>query len=38
MAVPKEASDLAEVGWDVNIVLARIGGRWQVVEVGTVYP
>lgn len=38
VAVPKEASDLAEVGWDVNIVLARIGGRWQVVEVGTVYP
>ena len=38
LAVPKEASDLAEVGWDVTIVLARIGGRWQVVEVGMVYP
>lgn len=38
VAVPEEASDLAEVGWDVNIVLARVGGRWQVVEVGMVYP
>lgn len=38
VAVPKEASDLAEVGWDVTIVLARVGGRWQVVEVGMVYP
>ena len=38
VAVPKDASDLAEVGWDVNIVLARVGGRWQAVEVGRVYP
>ena len=38
VAVPKEASDLAEVGWDVTIVLARVGRGWQVVEVGMVYP
>lgn len=38
VAVPKQASDLAEVGWDVNVVLARVGGSWRVVEVGGVYP
>ncbi len=27
VAVPREASDLAEVGWDVYVVLARLGGK-----------
>ncbi len=38
LAVPEEASSLAEVGWSVNIVLARLAGHWRVVEVGNVYP
>ncbi len=38
LAVPEEASSLAEVGWSVNIVLARLAGRWRVVEVDNVYP
>lgn len=36
--VPEQVSELAEVGWYVNIVLARIGGAWRIVEVGMVYP
>lgn len=38
VAVPREASDLAEVGWDVYVVLARLGGKWELVEVPMVYP
>lgn len=36
--VPEAASALAQPGWSVNVVLARHRGRWQVVEVGNVYP
>jgi hypothetical protein len=36
--VSKKASDLAEVGWGVNIVLARLRGEWRIVELGFVYP
>lgn len=36
--VPAAASDLAEVGWEVSVVLARVAGTWRLVEVGTVYP
>jgi len=36
--VPKTASTLAQVGWSVTITLARLRGRWQVLEVGNVYP
>ena len=36
--VPAAASDLAEVGWDVSVVLARLDGTWRLVEVGSVYP
>lgn len=38
VAVPSEASNLAEVGWDVNVVLARVGGTWRLVQAGGVYP
>lgn len=31
-------SRLAKPGWSVNIVLGRQPGRWQVMEVGNVYP
>ncbi len=36
--VPSSASDVAEVGWDVTVVLARIDGAWRLVQVGAVYP
>ena len=36
--VSRKASDLAEVGWGVNIVLARLRGVWRIVELGFVYP
>lgn len=36
--VSRKASDLAEVGWGVNVVLARLRGEWRIVELGFVYP
>lgn len=36
--VSKKASDLAEVGWSVNVVLAQLRGEWRIVELGFVYP
>ena len=30
--VPEAASDLAQPGWSVNIVIARAGDTWQVLE------
>jgi len=38
VAVPAEATDLAEVGWEVNIVLGRGRWGWQILELGNVYP
>jgi len=38
VAVPPEASDLAQVGWQVNIVLGRGPSGWQILELGNVYP
>ncbi len=38
VAVPKAASELAEVGWEVNVVLARTASGWRLLEVGCVYP
>jgi hypothetical protein len=37
--VPKEASDLAEVGWGVTAAhLVRTADGWHLVEIGNVYP
>ena len=36
--VPKTASDIAQPGWSINIVLGRANETWHVVEVGNVYP
>jgi hypothetical protein len=36
--VSRKASDLAEIGWGVNIVLVRLRGEWRIVELGFVYP
>lgn len=38
VAVGEEAARLAEPGWAVNIVLARLEGAWRVLEVGNVSP
>lgn len=38
LVVPKEASELAEAGWEVNVVLGRTSGGWRLLEVGCVYP
>ncbi|MGH8300182.1 MAG: hypothetical protein ACRET5_01795 [Steroidobacteraceae bacterium] len=38
ITVPKRASELAQPGWMVFIVAARRGGRWHLLEVGSVYP
>lgn len=36
--VPTAASDVAEVGWHVTVVLARLDGAWRLVQVGAVHP
>jgi hypothetical protein len=38
LRVSRQASDLAEPGWDVTITLLRQRGNWKVLEVGNVYP
>jgi hypothetical protein len=38
IAVPEEASAIADVGWWVNVVATRLGGTWYLSEVGNVYP
>lgn len=38
LAVPRAASTLATVGWQVTVVLAFTRNRWWLVEVGNVYP
>jgi hypothetical protein len=38
LAVPRKASELAQSGWRVTVVLAFAQNRWWLVEVGNVYP
>ena len=38
VAVLDEASDLAELGWEVNIVIGRCPDGWRLLELGFVYP
>lgn len=38
VATCDEAARLAEPGWVVNVVLARLEGSWRVIEVGNVSP
>lgn len=38
IAVPHEASRLAQPGWGVNITLVMLQGRWHILELGFVYP
>lgn len=36
--VPSKATELLRVGWDISCALARIRGKWRIVEVANVYP
>lgn len=38
LVVPETASELAQVGWEVNVVMARTASGWRLLEVGCVYP
>ncbi|MCY0924472.1 MULTISPECIES: hypothetical protein [unclassified Streptomyces] len=38
LTVPRKASELAQTGWRVTVVLAFAQNRWWLVEVGNVYP
>ena len=38
IAVPRKATDLLQVDWDISCALARLRGRWRLVEVANVYP
>lgn len=38
LEVPAEVSALARPGWSINLVLAKVNGRWHILEVGNVYP
>lgn len=38
LAVAPEASDIAEVGWWVNVAMERHAGDWYLTELGGVYP
>jgi hypothetical protein len=38
IAVPKEASDLAQPGWSLFVTAAKHRGRWYLLENGFVYP
>lgn len=38
LKVPKQLTELAQVGWSVTVVLARVRGAWHLLEVGNVYP
>lgn len=38
VAVPTAATDLAQPGWSINVVLARTGATWHLLDVGNVYP
>lgn len=38
LKVPKQVAELAQAGWNVIVVLARVQGAWHLLEVGNVYP
>jgi hypothetical protein len=38
IAVPKEATALLQEGWDISCAIARIRGKWKIVEFANVYP
>jgi len=38
IAVPNEAAELLREGWDISCAVARIGGKWRIIEFANVYP
>jgi len=38
ISVPRKATELLQEGWDISCALARIRGKWRLVEVANVYP
>lgn len=38
VAVPKAATKLIQEGWYINCALARIRGKWTIIEFGGIYP
>jgi len=38
IAVPKGATALLQEGWDISCAIARIRGKWKIVEVANIYP
>ena len=38
IAVARKATDLLQESWDISCALARVRGKWQLVEVANVYP
>ena len=38
IAVPKESTALLQEGWDISCAIARIRGKWKIVEVANIYP
>ena len=38
IALPRAAIDLAQPGWSVLATVARVRGKWHLIESATVYP
>jgi len=38
ISVPRKATELLQRDWDISCALARIRGKWRLVEVANVYP
>jgi hypothetical protein len=38
LPIPEAASQLIEDGWEISCALGRVRGRWQLVQVGNLYP
>ena len=36
--LPERATELLQQGWDISCELARVGGKWKIVQMGNVYP
>ena len=38
IAVPRKATDILQENWEISCALARVHGKWRLVEVANVYP
>ena len=37
LSLPKEITDLVEVGWDINLLVGKTTKGWRIIETGNVY-